>query len=197
MRKLVRNKKTYKWWLAAMLCCFMLSPAFAQQLASHWHHEDGKKARQTDQQFALTQMLSDWEKEFNVNFYYDSELLKGLQIDEKAGKNVQDVEKSLTDILASFQLKCEKIAENAYVIRPAGEAKESLEKLEKKPSDNGLQTGSAAGTQAVGILQNKGLNSLVKFYEKTITGKVTDENDEGLPGVNILVKIPPPERLLM
>jgi len=188
MRKLVRNKKTYKWWLAAMLCCFMLSPAFAQQLASHWHHEDGKKARQTDQQFALTQMLSDWEKEFNVNFYYDSELLKGLQIDEKAGKNVQDVEKSLTDILASFQLKCEKIAENAYVIRPAGEAKESLEKLEKKPSDNGLQTGSAAGTQAVGILQNKGLNSLVKFYEKTITGKVTDENDEGLPGVNILVK---------
>ena len=191
MRKLVRRKRIYKWLPIAVLCCLIYQPGNAQELASHWRQKEKGEGQQAGRQFELTQMLSDWEKEYDVNFYYDSELLKGLQIDKDnttVRHNTQNLEKVLADLLTPLQLQYEKIGEDAYVIRSAGSENKSIEKLEKKPSDNNLNTGWTVGTEALHVLQSKGLNNLIKMYDKTITGRVTDENNEPLPGVNIVVK---------
>src|SRR5690606_19060440 len=89
MRKLLRRKRNYKWLLVAVLCCFIYRTGHAQELASHWRQKEKGEGQQTGRHFALTQMLSDWEKEYNVNFYYDSELLKDVQIDKNKAKDSQ------------------------------------------------------------------------------------------------------------
>lgn len=193
MRKLLPSKRVYKWLWLSVLCCFMYQPGNAQELASHWRQQEKKEGSQKEQQLALTQMLSDLEKQYQVNFYYDSELLKGLLIDKDNGaathtNNAQNLEKELGKLLAPLQLRLDKIGDDAYVINAVKEESRPIQKLEKNSSDNSLNTTKTTEAAALQMLQNQGLQHLIKMQDKTITGQVTDENGEGLPGVNILVK---------
>ncbi len=189
MRKTLRKFKNYKWLVAAFLCC-ACQVSMGQQLASNWSQPE-KGKQQNNKQFTLTQMLTDWEKEYQVHFYYDADLLNGVRIDkDRSGMRQEagNLEKTLSNLLAPLQLKYEKIADKAYVIQKKDSESKVIEKLEKKPTGSNFTPGGTSNIELLSLLEKKGLFNKIKLYEKTITGKVTDETNEALPGVNVVVK---------
>ena len=162
------------------LLCFHLVKVHAQQLAvadktSHWATQDEKL-------ISLEAALKELETKLDISLNYDYKTIENKFVKaEQLNKLNEDVEKSLSAILNPLQLKYEKIAEHYYIIFEKNSEK-SIQKIENNSLDE------------VNYLQRKDLSAWVKqmdqrYLETTITGRVTDEeNGEGLPGVNILVK---------
>ncbi|MGV3587467.1 MAG: SusC/RagA family TonB-linked outer membrane protein [Adhaeribacter sp.] len=113
---------------------------------------------------SLVKILTAFEKQHNVTFNYDSELLLPIVGDLKALEGqTKNIDESLTKLLATHQLTFEKISANDYIIIPVRPQPKPVEKPLSKPSS--------------GIL-----------VDKIISGKVTSAKGEGLPGVTVLLK---------
>ncbi|KAA5548842.1 SusC/RagA family TonB-linked outer membrane protein [Adhaeribacter rhizoryzae] len=113
---------------------------------------------------SLAKILTAFEKQHNITFNYDSELLLPIVSDLKALEGqTKNIDESLTKLLAPHQLTFEKISANDYIIVPVRPQPKPAEKPLSKPSS--------------GIL-----------VDKVISGKVTSAKGEGLPGVTVLLK---------
>jgi len=82
------------------------------------------------------------------------------------------------------------VYDNYYVIQAKDEAAENevLKMIKKAPEFSSV--GTSASTDSFTRLPGKGIGGSlgVGILERKIIGKITDENDEGLPGVNIIIK---------
>ncbi|MEQ9443201.1 MAG: TonB-dependent receptor [Cyclobacteriaceae bacterium] len=133
---------------------------------------------------SLAATLSELESRYNIHFSYASHLVNNKFVSKKEVPGKSDNLDGLLDhILSPLGLQHEKVAQDLYLIfQKKNKAPAKLQKKfvpdirEDKPSLKAIQK-----------LQRSGVNTPV-VHEKTIAGKVTDENNEGLPGVNILVK---------
>ncbi len=133
----------------------------------------------------LSSVLSDMEKTYDINFYYNvydvEEKYVSPDFKVTTAKNLNE---SLKEVLEKHSLGFKKV-ENGYYFIFSTDSDKLPQKLQKKP----LFPAEHGGRKQSGIqtLEKKSLSFRLS-QEKTITGKVTDENGEGLPGVNILVK---------
>ena len=141
-------------------------------------HNNEPKQKQT---VALTTVLDQLEKEHNVRFNYASQLVKNQAVDAPAAAEA-DLEETLTQLLKPLGLRHEKVTNQIYGIyrvpQPA--------KVAKTPAAERTSMREAQ----VDLIARLGMRPLqtVAVVARTISGTVTDEEDEALPGVNVVVK---------
>ena len=179
MKHLLRFVRTV---LPLATCCFYTN-AFSQGLA--FVNDLNPHEIEQEHKIALTFILKDLEEKYDVHFSYASDVVKNQFVfSEVPDSDEVDIKTILTDILSPLDLDFRKVRENAYLIFKS--RNEDIKKLDSKTAT------LSAGLKMVPLEMKRGMNtersSIFSILEKTITGTVTDENNEGLPGVNILVK---------
>lgn len=147
-----------------VLCTSLELPAQAQVLTA-LAKSPVNRLESVDSNFKpLADILGELEKRYKVSFNYDSELISKKYADAEALKaSGAELEKVLLLILDNQKLTSEKINDSTYLILPRAE----------QPRE---ATPVKAATQ------------IEKSAAITVTGRVTDENGEGLPGVTVALR---------
>lgn len=132
----------------------------------------------------LQQSLNWLEQEFQVSIAYQDEIVKAKRTRAKMD-SFESVEQALTVLLQGTGLKYDKAGEKFYII--------SQKKPSQVPSLNSQETvlvnsipasnKTKGGSTFIGIERAK-----VEKRRIEIGGRITDENGNGFPGVNILLK---------
>lgn len=168
------------------LCLFLLIyypvDSYAQSLASadsqgssFVHSDDAQPEKKS-----LAAVLSEMEAHYQVNIAYDYEMIYDKFIEEVPDLK-QQLDNNLSKVLEPFDLEFRKLEDKFYVIQKDTPAIEKIDTRAVMPKS----TGQAA--EYLPSLKNSSLME-EQFFVITVTGKVTDENNEPLPGVNVLVK---------
>ncbi len=187
-----KQRPSYLGCILGLWCLGLLGnwlPSYAQQPAMSQSllalASDESQVQQTE---TLQKVLSEIESKYEVFLNYDLRLVENKVVSSQMIKQLQDeenFEQLLRSYLAPYQLKFQKVRDKYYVIysQTSTVAPAKVEKI-RPGSDTSLRT-----TNTVGKVVASALAPIKINLDKTITGRVTDlENNEGLPGVNVLVK---------
>ena len=118
---------------------------------------------------SLKKALTEVERKYHVNFAYDDQLIEGRTATLELAGNA--LEQTLDNLLGSQGLRFQKIKENLFVISAVSPVKSAPAPL-ANPATVRADVVAQAPEAAV----------------KRITGQVTDEGNQGLPGVNVIEK---------
>jgi TonB-dependent starch-binding outer membrane protein SusC len=117
----------------------------------------------------LSKLLDNLEDTYKVRFNYKSSLLKNVQVENASIQAFKgQIDNKLNELLSDVNLKCEVINANSFVIIPVAKDKKEVINQKQKVTEQSP--------------------NVVALADETITGKVVDENGEGIPGVSIIVK---------
>ena len=119
---------------------------------------------------SLKKALASVEKQFNVSFAYDEQLLIGRQTE--ADVNGLSLDQTLTQLIESQGLHYRKVKDNLIAIQAV-------------PSKN-----AAAGITPPAGSPNASMTETVAEapQARRLTGQITDESGQGLPGANVIEK---------
>jgi TonB-dependent starch-binding outer membrane protein SusC len=136
---------------------------------------------------SLKKTLSELESHYRINILADSRLLDGKTGAAEIGGNVED---ALRALLKPHGLAFEKIDPSTYVV--------VVKKNSRRPSPTGPTNqpqASSDGTSPADFqgrsLENIRLlasRSAAQSVDRSVAGKLTDEDEQPLPGVNVVVK---------
>ncbi|MDO1444793.1 TonB-dependent receptor [Rhodocytophaga aerolata] len=168
------------------LASCLISPVYSQTLASSAMYVADKDSDEQKGTQSLKSALQSLEATYKVTFFYKTGLIEGLSIDASRRKTTQSLDEDLRSLLAKHNLVHKKAGEAFYVIIPREEqeAKE-IKKVETgllQKNQNFLQVSQAP------LLASTSLSLIYSQKAFAVSGRITDENGEGLPGVNVLVK---------
>ncbi len=184
-------------WLACVLGCFC-QPGYAQSLASaplassfmEAPDRPHDPAQQAENVKALRLVLDDLATQYRVKFAFLDQTVEGKFIDVRqvpaaagAARNPQELEKTLSHMLEPLKLQFKKINE-FYTIQPNRNHPVAPLKTKGTLRPEGQPEASLDRI----IPRQAAMLKPVRPWEKSISGKVTDEENEPLPGVNVLVK---------
>jgi TonB-dependent starch-binding outer membrane protein SusC len=183
------RRSVQKWsrlLLSAVICC-VCSDTFSQDIAftaKNQQTEPDSKNTATVQ--PLTKVLSGLEAQYNVSFAFESRLLQDKAVDI-ANVLPDGLEKTLDVILAPLQLKYKKIDRKVYVIQSVAPAGQLIDRIDIKQQP---AAGDPYGTLVMPVSQNavKQLIRQTRIIDFAVSGRVTAETGEGLPGVNVVTK---------
>ncbi|WKN45451.1 SusC/RagA family TonB-linked outer membrane protein [Tunicatimonas pelagia] len=172
------------------MVCLISPPLFSQPLASAQaiSLRQENPTRSPNQNIReLTDVLSDLQRQYNVLFNYEPNVVEGMQVKDMplavATDSTSSMEYLLSNYLTPLKLDYKKIRENYYIIVPRQNT--GVPKVDKKP----LETSDASLASLQRTYKPTQQLDPVATAEKIITGVVTDlVSNEPLPGVNILVK---------
>ncbi len=122
----------------------------------------------------LSEVLHELKERFGVDILFGDQLVQGLTVPNSAVDPKASLEENLNRILKNSGLHYRKAKDGAYLI--VGQ------RLDKTPEPQ-TSAGPVVHHTSVMVTESKPL-----VVDRTITGKVTDEKGEALPGVNILLK---------
>lgn len=128
------------------------------------------------QETKLKNVLLDLQKHYSVEILFDDRLVSSLNV-TTAKLNFSDpVEKNLEAVLSKSGLKYKKTRKNTFVV------------VEDKKADTD-KGGNSAMTFPVGLSDNgSDIASVETVVDRSVSGKVTDEKGDALPGVSVLLK---------
>ncbi len=133
---------------------------------------------------SLKFVLEQLETEHDVRFNYASQLVEGKRVSARASRQAKTLDEKLVLLLKPLGLRYEKISDQIYGIYPeASRAKSNRE--ETTATDE--QSLYNAHVNAVNRMKNMPLRAPV-VIERDISGQVIDENEDPLPGVNVVAK---------
>ena len=116
---------------------------------------------------SLKKVLTELERRYRVNFAYDEQLMAG-RLTETGMDATTSLEQNLSQLLNDQGLRYQKIKDNLYVIQPTADP----------ASANPGIAPDAARLSAVAEAPQA----------RRVSGRVTDENNAGLPGANVIEK---------
>jgi TonB-linked SusC/RagA family outer membrane protein len=186
MKKLLQNKIL----TAGMLTCLLTAPGFSAPLISHRRPAESQPATQVvPSKISLREALLQYKTHYGLDILFEEKLLEGITIAPAVLSFGNSAEKSLTQILKPFGLKVKKVNQATFVI------------LSEKAHENksALQEPESAGSQSSPQAERPGdltarLGSPVtemqpgKVADIKVTGSVSSESGEKLPGVNVVIK---------
>lgn len=149
--------------IPAILCASLQLPVQAQVLTALNTSFHGKsKSEEKRSLKLLTEVLHEYESHYKVSFNYDSEMLRNILLNaQSADQYPAAMDVALADLLKPVNLTFEKVSQETYLILP----------LEHK---NNKQVGE--------------LKKAIKAVAIAVTGKITGDNGDPLPGVSIGLK---------
>lgn len=168
---------------------FLLRPtAAAQEAVAIWSPPPTEKEPvQNETQITLKKVFDHLQQQYGIFLNYDVEVVANRKVSTKYLNNEvshNDVERHLKQLLNPLNLKYEKLKPGYYVVYQS--KKGVVPRMEKKEiRPNG------ADRKRNDRLAKLGRRSIIlsEPMEQTISGRVYDsENNEPLPGVNILAK---------
>jgi TonB-linked SusC/RagA family outer membrane protein len=144
--------------------------------------EPPSRSWQESQKYQLLDVLKDLEKRFGVIFDYNRNVLQNREIVMSKDELQQgNLEKLLKELLAPVGLTFEKNNPHSYIIYPKKDTPAAL-----SSSSAGLSHGLSTDSIIRLIAQSAALST--QLLAITVTGKVTDEEGQPLPGVSVLLK---------
>jgi TonB-linked SusC/RagA family outer membrane protein len=169
--------------IVCLLCCIHIS-SFAQTIAFNNSATEGTHQQNADQSRTLKSILSELESRYGVSFIYKSELTD-LKIEEYEQKKFSTLDETLTGLLKPRGLAFKKIRDNFYVVTRSSNSK-FIRKISNQLQEDASQA-ILPSNQVVDRIGRLGL-TLSSLADIGVSGRVTSENDEGLPGVNVTMK---------
>ncbi len=183
--------------LSLIAICIFYLPVHAQELASRgntpaslFFFEKEKPAQTADSKKSLGDFLNDLEKAYNIEFAYLDQVVKDKYLDNDELEKLmalmeenQELEEVLNMALKPLHLRYLKV-NDVYTIQRAKQYTVPVKKINTQWSSTSIKEPYTVSKK----LEKKQINRLMAALEKTISGKITDENNEALPGVNIVVK---------
>jgi len=170
------------WFLGLVLVC---QPAFSQAVASKEPIKTKEESKTNPH--SLMAALNLLETNMDVTFFYESTLIANRTTAWDCGKQVA-LEKHLIELLVPNGLSYKKLSDRNYVI--TGKYRDKNQELEKYVS-----VSVSDGNTLNSVLDNFVFHApnyiapIKKYEDVIINGTVRDaENNEPLPGVNILIK---------
>lgn len=146
----------------------------------------------TTQQKRLKDALNELSQEYQVSILFEDATVKGLTTTADKLRGVK-LENKLEKLLNPHKLGYQKINKNAYVVvtSPVKLDREA-DHASRKPEDNAVPTLVKKSNERHDLLSTNSAPDLEKplapIPGKIVTGKVTDDAGEALPGTNVLVK---------
>ncbi len=176
------------WAWTIFLCPFLYLPLQAQQVAlstteNYAYPSDQQESR------SLSDLLQEVETTFEVSFYYQVQDIEDKYVDYKIQIRKQEgLEKTLSKLFKEHALEYKKVQDNYYYVFKK-DPSSIPQKISKEPASGGLLNDNKQPLEGMASLENYILDKPSVILAKTISGKVTDnENNEPLPGVNVLGK---------
>ncbi len=178
MKNLVRTTKGTACLLMVFLSSFLF--CHAQEIASVEQDYGENLYPVTKQEKRLSELLKWVESTYKINLSYDIELVKNKKVEKgsfpKGNKgNVKEIEAALEETLEPLGLSLRRIEKNYYLIQK-NQSGANFKRISGKKN-------SSSNTSGKG--QKSSLNSI---QDQTITGVITDENGQPMPGANVKVK---------
>jgi TonB-linked SusC/RagA family outer membrane protein len=136
---------------------------------------------------SLAGILEEIKTRFNISIVYETQYVKGRTIQMPVGLN-GTVEQVLDKILPQVNLRYKKIDASTYIIVvDQHRSPQAIHEIESRlPDPVRLQMpGQLTNTSAVSLHQ---MQEHTRKMDITIQGKISSENGEGLPGVNVIIK---------
>ncbi len=132
--------------------------------------------KETLQYQSLSVALINLEKTYKASIMFDSKRAENIKVKIENNNNTDDLEKTLTKLLAPVNLNYKKISDKFYVIN-----------FDEKKTQNKISTPTVIPN--VNLLKEEVKVNTLAPVDITVTGVVTDgSNGEVLPGVTIKVK---------
>lgn len=162
---------------------------YSQELASRsgiiQHPQTPKNQKTTNN--SLVTILEEIGDRYDVQFAYDSKLIDKMTVEDfeiQAGQKVDDV---LQKVISQTNLSFERVRKNQFVIfQNQQEKRKRLREIKQR--EPGMSSSLMEFHGDDKILLGTSIESSIGIEDKTITGKILDENENPLPGVNVLVK---------
>jgi TonB-linked SusC/RagA family outer membrane protein len=133
---------------------------------------------------SLKTVLNQLETKHDVRFNYASQLVEGKRVNPGASEKSKTLDEALENLLSPLGLRHEKISEQIYGIYPVVPSPKSTQEKQKVSEEQSFYD---AHLKAIDRMKKLPLRAPV-IVEKNVSGTVVDENEEPLPGVNVLVK---------
>ncbi len=136
---------------------------------------------------SLKKTLSTLESHYKINILADAQLLDG----KTGAVNLHgDREDALRSVLEPHHLVFEKIDRSTYVVLSKKESKNRARtRMSSEPrpekSDAASAKASERSSSKISLLTNRQRSAPL---DRSVTGQVTDESGEQLPGVNVVIK---------
>ncbi|GAB4026865.1 SusC/RagA family TonB-linked outer membrane protein [Spirosoma koreense] len=136
---------------------------------------DGATGQRPHRSRSLKKALTELERRFNVNFAYDEQLLAGRQTDiDVEGLSL---ERALTQLIEAQGLRYRKVSDNLFAIQAP------------LPKNAGAGSPAEATVPPSASVRTEAVAGLAEAPQvKRITGQITDETNQGLPGANVIEK---------
>ncbi len=169
--------------LLSMLFFYVAAHLEAQPIAGVYNETPVSSLQEN--KHTLLEVLTKLERQYEIIFDYDTQLMKKKTIDQQMMDQLsekEDIEEVLKNLLVPLNLTYKKYSANSFLIYSTLQPLEKLRIRKKKPLEN--------STEKVEFIKKLGTSLLQKkWLQQTLTGTVTDgENGEPLPGVNVLAK---------
>ncbi|MDO1449664.1 SusC/RagA family TonB-linked outer membrane protein [Rhodocytophaga aerolata] len=181
------KKNLYLSMLASFLCCIAgASPG--QDLSSDKGILLTATFAETEprQTKTLKAALTELEIKYKVSIMASQELIEDKTISSMPSD--KSLEETLRNLLNGTKLKYEKISNNVYVISPLTQQEQGhIREIEPKQPTMSEKEKKALPLSAIENLSRQHLSTLQKRVI-TVSGKVTSETNESIPGVNVLLK---------
>jgi TonB-linked SusC/RagA family outer membrane protein len=164
-------------------------------VATEWVHAQYKEVLASSDRFqseenaiaslALKEGLTSLQKQFEVSIAFKDDLVAEKQV-KTSKKKFQSVEEGLKELLKDSGLTYEKAGDDFFVIYPAKGRSPLAAGASRSPMLASLSSRSnTSGMMGTAFAHR---SDQIRRYDITVTGKVLDENGNGFPGVNIVVK---------
>jgi TonB-linked SusC/RagA family outer membrane protein len=150
------------------------------------YQPDKANAQRPAKTLLLKDALNELKHHFRIDILFDSQATNGVQVSNFRINKQRNVEKNLEEMLAPLGLTYKKVNKSSYLIidRSSRSASGTLKTAgveHAAESTGGLNKTTASETESSAA-------SAQARADVTISGKVTDEAGEPLPGVSVMVK---------
>ena len=132
---------------------------------------------------SMREVLTQLGQQYRVDILFEEKLLEGIQVPASQLKTNISIDRALTHLLEASPLRYKRIRKGAYVILPAKGNTASV-----APATTFTPAAPEPANPIVNIvpLMSRSMDSQVQ--DRSISGRVTGETGEGLPGVSVVVK---------
>ena len=174
------------YWMTAILFCCIPFAMGAQVVALAKPHDIQRETVPVVNQRSLQDVLNDLQEHYNISFVYEYDVVSDKLVAEPV-EYKSKIEATVSQLLEPLGLKFKKINNRTYAISPVRVKRSNKdESSSRKEVEDSVLSIESDKIEVTG----KGFQMVSQFMIESImvTGTVTDENNQSLPGVNVIEK---------
>ncbi|WP_298358667.1 TonB-dependent receptor [Runella sp.] len=137
---------------------------------------------------SLRDALLQFKKQQGIDILFEEKLLEGITVTASQLKTANNVERSLTPVLKPYGLRLKKVSKDTFVIVAAKETPKVTSVETTSPVLPTAAMVNRPNDLTAHLSRASTLATINEALDKTISGTVTSESGERLPGVNVVIK---------